>query len=177
MSERNLFDWEDSDAPAPTFEALLRRSESVLEELVRDYPIGYFPRLVWKNLRVSAGLARYHDKTIVLSARILTTFERLERTLKHEYAHLMAVARHGRKAANHGPHWQAAMIELGCEPVVRHTYEVQRNERRQEVGYRCKGCGTLVTRTKRLPRGRKYVHAFCGGALQLEYVRGASIGD
>lgn len=170
QSERTLFDLEESSASPVDFRVLVERSVELLESLCRDFPIGYRPRLVWKNLRVSAGLARYQDQTIVLSAMILTDFERMEGTLKHEYAHLMAVARHGRKAANHGPFWQAAMRELGCEPVVRHSYEVQRNLPRQQVGYLCKKCGAMITRSKRLPRGRKYVHADCGGALKLESV-------
>lgn len=170
MSERSLFDLEDPPAAPPTLEALVQRSEELLQDLVQGFPIGYCPTLVWKSLRVSAGLARYQDRTIVLSRNILTDFDRLNLTLKHEYAHLMAVARHGRKAANHGPYWQMAMRELGLEPIVRHSYEVERNAKRQQVGYRCRGCGALITRSKRLPKGRKYVHAVCGGALRLESV-------
>lgn len=166
MTERTLFDFEEP----LDFPALAARSEQLLASLCQGFPIGYEPRVVWKNLRVSAGIARYQDQTIVLSRALLTTADRMELTLKHEYAHLMAVARHGRKAANHGVFWQSAMRELGCEPTVRHSYEVQRNSKRQRVGYRCKGCGELITRSKRLPRGRKYVHTVCGGALRLEFV-------
>lgn len=170
MSERSLFDQEEPPAAPLPFEVLVQRSEALLDDLVQGFPIGYRPILVWRNLRVSAGLARYHERTIVLSRLILTDFERLDLTLKHEYAHLMAVARHGRKAANHGPLWQAAMRELGQKPTVRHNYEVERNAKRQQVAYRCRGCGALITRSKRLPKGRKYVHAVCGGALRLESI-------
>lgn len=155
--------------------ALFAFAERLLGDLSRDHPIGYAPRLVWKNLRVSAGIAKYRERTIVLSKRLLTDEVRLASTLKHEYAHLLAVARHGRKAAGHGPLWQAAMRELGEEPKVRHDYEVERNASRQEVGYRCRKCGALITRGRRLNRRRHYVHSLCGGPLKLEFVRAAPV--
>ncbi len=149
-------------------------AEAILADLCRTFPLGFVPTLVWKNLRVSAGIARYREREIVLSRRLLIDAERLESTLKHEYAHHMAVARHGRKAAGHGPYWQTAMRDLGLEPQVRHTYAVERNASRQEVGYRCKRCGVLITRGRRLNRRRKYYHSLCGGPLKLEYVKPVS---
>jgi SprT protein len=143
----------------------------LLERLCRDFPMGYTPHIVWKNLRVSAGIAKYLERTIVLSRPLLTDPERMASTLKHEYAHLLAVARHGKKAAGHGRHWQEAMRDLGEPPEVRHCYPVVRNGRRQEVGYRCRRCGALLTRNRRLARGRRYYHVVCGGPLALEFVR------
>lgn len=133
--------------------------------------MGYVPKLVWKNLRVSAGIAKYQERTIVLSKAIVTDEERLNSTLKHEYAHLLAVARYGRRAAGHGWQWKETMVELGEEPEVRHCYPVIRNGQRQEVGYRCRRCGSLLTRNRRLPRGKRYYHVTCGGSLALEFVR------
>lgn len=150
---------------------LEEQAEATLEKLCRDHPLGYRPRLVWKNLRVTAGIARYMEQEIVLSRTLLMDETRMISTLKHEYAHLLAVARHGRKAAGHGPRWKQAMRELGEEPTVRHCFEVERNSRRQEVGYQCKRCGTILVRHRRLPRGRRYYHVNCGGSLKLEYVR------
>ena len=149
-------------------------SHELLDRLCAAHPIGEAPRLVWKNLRVSAGIAKYRPPTIVLSRILLTDGERMESTLRHEYAHLLAVHRHGKRAAGHGRWWQEAMRELGCEPRVRHDYEVERNGRRQEVGYRCKRCGALITRGRRLTKGRSYYHVPCGGALKLEFVRSAA---
>lgn len=150
---------------------LEEQAEAILDELCRDHPLGYRPQLVWKNLRVTAGIARYLEKQIVLSRTLLLDEARMISTIKHEYAHLLAVARHGRKAAGHGPQWKLAMRDLGEEPTVRHCYEVERNSRRQEVGYRCKRCGTMIVRHRRLARGRRYYHVACGGSLKLEFVR------
>jgi SprT protein len=129
--------------------------------------MGYRPKLVWKNLRVTAGVAYTKLGTIGLSRLVLRDEAAIATTLKHEYAHLLAVARHGTKAANHGKYWQAAMLELGEQPEVRHRYEVERNSARQWVAYRCLKCGQTLTRRRRLPRGKKYVHATCGGDLRL----------
>src|SRR5262245_54817128 len=140
----------------PELEAL---SHELVAQLCAAHPMGRIPRLIWKNLRVSAGIAKYGTPTIVLSKVLLTDQDRMESTLKHEYAHLLAVHRHGKRAAGHGRWWREAMRELGCEPTVRHDYAVERNGRRQEVGYRCKRCGALITRGRRLARGRRYYHA------------------
>jgi SprT protein len=146
-------------------------ARTLLNQLSAAHPLGYTPSLQWRNLRVTAGLAYYKEGLIVLSRLVLTDEARMEITLRHEYAHLLAVARHGRKGAGHGVHWQQAMRELGVQPKVRHNYEVERNERRQEVTYRCARCNASFNRHRRLPRKRKWVHAGCGGPLRLESVK------
>jgi len=145
-------------------------ASELLRKLCEDHPMGYVPKLTWKKLRVTAGIAFYHRKEIVLSSVVLDTHDRLENTLLHEYAHLLAVERHGMNASGHGTAWKEAMRELGLSPTVHHTYEVQRNSTRQKVVYRCMRCGTRVDRARRLPRRRRYVHANCGGALRLESI-------
>ena len=150
---------------------LIQLANTILEEAVARYPLTYIPQIRWKNLRVSAGMAYYRSGTIGLSAMILDTPEKLRLTLLHEYAHLLAYDRHGRKAANHGIYWKQAMLDLGLEPKVRHSYECARNQVRQIVSYRCQKCGCIIDRKRKLPRNRKYVHAQCGGGLKLFSVR------
>lgn len=151
--------------------SLAELAEAILDDLCASFPLGYRPAIVWKNLRVTAGIAYYGAGSIGLSRIVLQTGEQLRDTLIHEYAHLLAVARHGPKGAGHGPPWRLAMIELGQEPKVRHSYAVRRNEKRQEVGYACRRCGHVVVRTRRLPRGRRYFHVGCGGFLRLSFVK------
>jgi predicted SprT family Zn-dependent metalloprotease len=145
-------------------------ASKLLQTLCEEHPMGYIPKLTWKRLRVTAGIAFYHRQEIVLSSVVLDDEGRLSNTLIHEYAHLLAVQRHGPKGAGHGPAWRQAMRDLGLMPEVHHTYDVQRNSTRQKVVYRCVRCGTKVDRARRLPRRRRYVHANCGGALKLESV-------
>ncbi len=147
-------------------EASLRRvADCCLADLWAEHPLPYRPTLVWKSLRVSAGLAHYTKRQITLSLVLLTSEERVLSTLIHEYAHLLAVARHGRRAAGHGPEWRQAMADLGQPATVRHAYEVVRNVPRQRVAYRCARCGATFQRHRRFPRGRSYVHVDCGGRL------------
>jgi predicted SprT family Zn-dependent metalloprotease len=145
-------------------------ADQVLKRLCREHPMGYVPKITWKRLRVTAGIAYFRRSEIVLSSLVLTDEERLKSTLTHEYAHLLAYKRHGMKGAGHGTAWRQAMVELGLDPIVHHDYDVQRNATRQKVVYRCVKCGTKLNRARRLPRRRKYVHACCGGALRLEGV-------
>ena len=143
---------------------------SLLAELCERHPLGYKPQLRWSNLRVTAGLAHYDTNAISLSRIVLTDEERVRATLIHEYAHLLAVKRHGPKAAAHGREWQSAMRDLGEPPVVRHRYEVRRNAKRQRVTYRCVKCGAHLPRSRKLPKRRQFVHASCGGRLRLHEV-------
>jgi SprT protein len=149
---------------------LRHEAEILLADLTRRFPMSYEARIVWKAMRVSAGMAYFRTGLIGLSSRVLDDSEKLRLTLVHEYAHLLAVDRHGRKAAGHGPLWQNVMIELGAAPTVRHRYQVERNQPRQRVTYLCVRCGTLVHRARRLPKRRRYVHAPCGGNLKLQSV-------
>lgn len=150
---------------------------ALLSDLCARHPLGRTPELVWRKMRVSAGLARYETWQIVLSTLILTDEARVRDTLVHEFAHLLAYARHGRKGAGHGRAWREAMLDLGAKPEVRHRYEVCRNVRRQQVGYVCKRCGSTIVRSRRLPKKRRYLHAACGGAVVFAWAREATPPD
>lgn len=142
-----------------------------LQALSKSHPLGYEPKLIWKPLRVTAGQALYMQGTIALSSKVITTEEQVRDTLVHEYAHLLAVARHGRKAANHGEAWQQAMRDLGAEPKRTHDYAVSRNQRHQEVVYRCKGCGAEIITRRMLNRKRRYMHRGCGAVIAYSHHR------
>jgi predicted SprT family Zn-dependent metalloprotease len=150
-----------------SFDGLAQRE---LDELCRRFPMGYRPRLQWKKLRVSAGVAYYGVGVIALSTVVLQSEEAVIETLRHEYAHLLAIFRYGKKAAGHGKEWKQAMLDLGLEPKIYHRYDVQRNKPRQTVTYQCARCGSLIQRARRLPSRRQYVHSKCGGEVLLHSV-------
>ncbi len=161
------------DAPAEDA-PLTAYADHLLNQLCSDFPMGYRPQLLWKNrLRVTAGMAYTAEGKIALSSVLLDSREKLERTLKHEYAHLLAVARHGKRATGHGKHWRQAMLDLGEKPEVYHRYPAKRNQSRQRVGYVCDRCGVTVVRKRRLPKRRKYLHARCGGVVKLAWIEQA----
>ncbi len=139
----------------------------LLDKLSQDFPTKKPITLEWRRYRTTAGTAHPQDNRIALSINLMSDLERLSLTLKHEYAHLLACDRFGPKARGHGPAWQAAMIELGLEPKVKHTYECVRNQRAQKVIYRCKACNTELETARRLPKRRKYTHKGCGGAIEF----------
>ena len=154
---------------AAASESLRQVAAGLFDQLVRDYPLSYSPCLVWKKLRVSAGMAYPEQGQIALSTVVLRDEPAVRDTLIHEYAHLLAVDRYGRSGRGHGMHWRRTMEELGSKPVVRHRYDVVRNTARQRVLYRCAKCGHVIERTKRLPRRRRYAHVACGG--EVKFVR------
>ncbi|AIE85572.1 SprT-like domain-containing protein [Fimbriimonas ginsengisoli] len=151
--------------------ALREAAELALEEAVNLFPLPYVPILIWKGYRVTAGMAYYRSGAIGLSTRVLQTPEAVRETLLHEYAHLLAVHRHGKKAANHGEFWRQAMRDLGQAPQVRHSYEVERNVPRQQVTYVCIKCGKPFVRARRLPKRQRYIHRNCGGDLRLQSIQ------
>ncbi|MFZ4507968.1 MAG: SprT-like domain-containing protein [Fimbriimonas sp.] len=146
-------------------------AEKLLEELMEAFPLGYTPEIQWKGLRVSAGIAYFKVGRIALSRTVLKNEAMVRDTLIHEYAHLLSYVRHGRAGAGHGRGWQQAMRDLGAEPKVHHTYEVERNMARQQVTYLCKKCGAKIIRSRRLAKNRVYVHARCGGTIRLHQVQ------
>lgn len=155
---------------APSHEIQVRAQE-LLIQTCETHPMGYTPTLEWRRMPVTAGIAIYSKRTIALSAILMTDEQRLRTTLLHEYAHLLAFHRHGRKGAGHGPPWRQAMIELGLDPKVHHNYEVKRNKARQEVIYSCKKCGTEIVRKRRLTLRRRYYHVRCGGQIAFLAIR------
>lgn len=169
-AEQGRLELEDDAGELPV--DLPARAEALLERLWQRFPMKRRPVLQWKkSLRVSAGMAYYRTCTIGLSVPVLTDPGRLDATLIHEYAHLLAFDRFGREGMGHGAHWQTAMREMGQEPIVRHAYEVTRNSRRQTVVYACRKCGKQFNRHRRLPKRRRYVHQGCGGSVAFVAAR------
>jgi predicted SprT family Zn-dependent metalloprotease len=146
-------------------------ADRMLNELCAAFPIGFRPAIVWKSFRVTAGMAYYKSRTIGLSEIVLRDEASLHDTLVHEYAHFLAVYRHGLRERAHGPGWRRAMHDLGAEPKVRHNYDVERNASHLQVTYECLRCGKNFNRRRRLPRGGHFVHARCGGELRLTQIR------
>jgi SprT protein len=148
-------------------------AEALLSEACDKFPMGYRPKIEWRPLRVTAGVAYYNEQRIALSKHVIKTPDQLRETLLHEYAHLLAVHRAGRRGIGHGLHWKRAMTDLGLVPKVHHKYEVKRNQSRQEVVYGCKKCGAEIVRKRRLNAKRRYFHVKCGGVIEFRSLRNA----
>jgi SprT protein len=153
---------------------LVEIAKKTVESAFSRYPLSKPPIIEWRALRVTAGVAYFRDNRIVLSSRVLKNPEQVAETALHEYAHLLAFHRHGRAGMGHGHAWKQAMTDLGLKPKVHHKFEVERNQSKQQVIYKCRKCGTEFVRKRKLNANRKYFHLNCGGSLLLVETRKAT---
>jgi predicted SprT family Zn-dependent metalloprotease len=114
-------------------------------------------RVEWNDrMRSTAGVAFPLRALIRLNPR-LHEFgaEEIDRTLRHELAHLLAQERAGRRRiAPHGKEWRRACVDLGLRGEKRtHDLPLPRRKIAPRHHYRCPACGTTIARVKPLSRG------------------------
>ncbi len=105
------------------------------------------------RMRSAAGRAWLQEKRIDINPMLqaLSAAE-VERTLRHELAHLLAQHRAGRKPIQaHGKEWQDACAELGI-PGEKATHQLPLPSRRQsrKYAYQCRSCGHIVERVRKI---------------------------
>ena len=107
------------------------------------------------RMRSTAGTA-YPAKALVhLNPRLREFGEaEIDRTLRHELAHLLAHHRAGRRRiAAHGREWRAACIDLGLHDEKRcHDLPLPRRKLRATHYYRCRHCGIEIARVRQIRR-------------------------
>ena len=113
-------------------------------------------RVRWNpRMRSTAGTALASKSLITLNPR-LQEFgaEEVERTLRHELAHLLAHHRAGRRRiAPHGREWQQACRDLGLTDEKRcHELPLPRRTMQARHAYRCPGCEVEVRRVRPMRR-------------------------
>jgi SprT protein len=153
--------------PAPTPAAPTKRlakgRDRILEEQVRTLlkPLGFEAfgqgiQVVWNaRMRSTAGMAYPRRDLITLNPRLRDFGEgEVDRTLRHELAHLLAHHRVGRRRiAPHGPEWAKACHDLGLTDEKRcHDLPLPRREMKARHFYRCPGCATELQRVRPLRR-------------------------
>lgn len=113
-------------------------------------------RVVWNNrLRSAAGRADFRKKLVSLNPHLREHgAEEIERTLRHELAHLLAHSRaRRRRLAPHGPEWQRACADLGIPGEPRcHTLPFPIAHRARPFLYRCPRCRREFPRARRIRR-------------------------
>jgi predicted SprT family Zn-dependent metalloprotease len=112
-------------------------------------------RVVWNpKLRSTAGYAKWPQWLIELNPRLREFDGQIERTMKHELAHLIAYARAGRKRIEpHGPEWRKACADIGIpDESARHTLPLPRSKQERKFTYACSHCGFTVARVKKFRR-------------------------
>ena len=104
-----------------------------------------------RRLRTTAGLASYGNLTVSLNPRLIAFgMEEVNRTLRHELAHLLARFRAGRQRIQpHGLEWRQACLDLGLTDEKRcHELPLPRRRIERKYVYRCRNCHMEVRRVR-----------------------------
>jgi len=115
-----------------------------LPELARKVRVTWNPRM-----RTTAGRAWWPTRLIEINPKLKTISEdEVWRTLKHEFAHLLAYERSGRrKIEPHGIEWQTACSELGISGEnVRHSLPLKGRRMKRNHAYACPSCLAVIKR-------------------------------
>ena len=147
--------------PAPSFVVLGRdaaletKAREIMralnaEELATEIQVEWNARLC-----SAAGRADSRRKLISLNPRLHDhDAAEIERTLRHELAHLLAQFRAGRRRISpHGAEWRKACRDLGIADEARcHTLPFPVRPRARRFLYRCSRCGKDFPRVRRIKR-------------------------
>jgi len=147
-----------SDALSLQFQGLDPDLERQARELLRTNGanrIAMELRVEWNSrLKTAAGRADYRQKVISLNPRLLEHPDEIDRTLRHELAHLLAQFRAGRRRVlPHGEEWQEACRDLGIADEKRcHNLPFPVSERARRFLYKCPNCQRDFPHTRRIKR-------------------------
>ncbi len=110
----------------------------------------------WSSrLRTAAGRAEYRVSRVLLNCRLCAHGEaEVDRTLRHELAHLLAQFRAGRRRlAPHGIEWRRACADLGIADETRcHNLPFPTRRLARRYLYLCPHCRREFPRTRPLRR-------------------------
>jgi len=106
------------------------------------------------RLKTAAGRADYRQKLISLNPRLSEHPAEIDRTLRHELAHLLAQFRAGRRRIlPHGEEWQEACRDLGIKGERRcHNLPFPVRRYVARFVYRCPNCREKFPRVRRVRR-------------------------
>lgn len=139
-------------------------------------------RVEWNaRLRSAAGRADSRTALVSLNPRLQDCGEaEIDRTLRHELAHLLAQARAARRRISpHGTEWREACRDLGIEGEGRcHTLPFPVTNHARRFIYRCPRCGRDFLRVRQIRRAtaclaccRRYNHGKFHRRFQLRLVQ------
>ena len=135
--------------------ALEEKSRTLLRQLgaaklARDVRVEWNPRM-----KSAAGRADYHERLISLNPLLRDHgIEEIDRTLRHELAHLLAQFQVGRRRiAPHGPEWREACRALDIAAEARcHNLPFASKSFAPRFIYRCPNCRQEFPRVRRIRR-------------------------
>jgi SprT protein len=110
-------------------------------------------RVEWNSrLKTAAGRADYRQKLISLNPRLFEHPAEIDRTLRHEAAHILAQFRASRRRIlPHGAEWQQACRDLGIADEKRcHNLPFPARRYAARFIYRCPNCRQEFPRIRRV---------------------------
>ena len=132
--------------------------ETKARELLRSHDANRIAtqlRVEWNSrLKTAAGRADYRQKLISLNPRLSEHPAEIDRTLRHELAHLLAQFRAGRRRIlPHGEEWREACRDLGIKGERRcHNLPFPVRRYVARFVYRCPNCRQEFPRVRRVRR-------------------------
>jgi SprT protein len=132
-------------------------------------------RMEWNpRLKTCAGRADYRLKLISLNPQLINYPAEIDRTLRHELAHILAGGRAGRrKIHSHGVEWKQACRDLGISGENRcHSLPFPVKQLTQRYLYRCPNCQRNFPRVRRIKRAIACLaccHAHNGGEFDARF--------
>ncbi|QTN32304.1 SprT-like domain-containing protein [Akkermansiaceae bacterium] len=117
-----------------------------LPELARKVRVSWNPRM-----RTTAGRAWWPDRSIEMNPKLREIADaQVWRTLKHEFAHLIAYERCGRRRIDpHGAEWRAACAELGIpDETTYHNLPLKGRKITRNHFYSCPSCMAVIGRVR-----------------------------
>jgi len=112
-------------------------------------------RVEWNSrFKTAAGRADYRQRLISLNPRLLVYPAEMDRTLRHELAHILAQFRAGRRRiVAHGNEWRLACRDLGIADEKRcHNLPFKVSESARRYVYKCPQCQRDFPRVRRIMR-------------------------
>jgi len=112
-------------------------------------------RVEWNSrLKTAAGRADHRQKLISLNPQLVEHPAEIDRTLRHELAHILAQFRAGRRRISpHGSEWQQACRDLGIANEKRcHTLPFPAKRYAPRFIYRCPNCRRDFPRVRKIKR-------------------------
>ncbi len=153
-------------------EGVESRRDAVLEQQCRDLLLALglegatkLVHVIWnERLTSTAGYAAYPDWRIELNPRLREFEGQVDRTLKHELAHLIAYLRAGRRRIEpHGKEWRQACCDVGIPgEKSHHRLPLPRRQVKRNYAYACPVCGMVVQRVRKFRR-----HTACLACCKL----------
>jgi len=146
------------EAPALQFRGRDKSLETKARELLHSFGadrIAHELLVEWNSrLKTTAGRADYRQKLISLNPRLFDDPAEIDRTLRHELAHILAQFRAGRRRVlPHGAEWRQACCDLEIADEKRcHNLPFKVSESPRRYVYKCRQCQRDFPRARRIMR-------------------------